>query len=143
MTPKSHIDQLIGDFFQLFTTPESGTLKLDKIYDLCIPEAVIIKNVEGKTETYNLKSFIEPREKLLNSGELINFSERETWEQTQIFGHIAQRFCVYVKAGVLNGKAFNAKGMKTFQFILTANGWKISAMAWDDESDSLKIEDKG
>lgn len=140
MTAKNQIDQLVKDFFALFTTTESRNLKLDSIYDLCVPEAVIIKNVEGLTEINSLDSFIEPREQLLNSGELIDFSEIETWEETRIFGHIAQRFCIYEKSGVLNGEPFEARGMKTFQFILTKEGWKISSLAWDDETESQKIE---
>lgn len=140
MNSKQCIDQLVKYFFDLFTTKKGITLRLDKIHELCIHEAVIIKNVDGQTEIYDLAGFIEPREKLLNSGVLTGFSEHETWEQTSIFGHIAQRFCVYEKSGKQNGEPFHGRGMKTFQFILTDGGWKISSLAWDDESESRKIE---
>ncbi|MEO9803768.1 MAG: hypothetical protein ABJF04_10995 [Reichenbachiella sp.] len=140
MPPKHAIDQLVKEFFALFTTLEGTRLNLDKIHDLCLPEAIIIKNVDGQREINNLAQFIQPREKLLNSGALTDFSEQETWEQTSIFGHIAQRFCIYEKSGKQNGEPFHGRGMKTFQFILTDGGWKISSLAWDDESESQKIE---
>lgn len=131
---------MVKEFFSLFTSSEESSLTLDKIYDLCLSEAVIIKNVCGQSEIYNLKEFVEPREELLNSGILTNFYEHETWEQTSVFGHIAQRFCVYEKSGSQNGEPFKARGMKSFQFVLIENNWKISALAWDDESNTQKIK---
>ena len=35
---------------------------------------------------------------------------------------------------------FTARGMKTLHFVLTTEGWRISAGAWDDERDGLLIE---
>lgn len=90
-------------------------------------------------EIYALETFIKPREVLLNSGELINFSEFEIKNETKIFGNIAQRFCSYKKMGELNGEYFKSFGMKTIQFIKTADGWKISSVAWDDEKENLKL----
>jgi hypothetical protein len=31
--------------------------------------------------------------------------------------------------------------MKTIQFVRTADGWRISAAAWDDERDGLSLPD--
>ena len=50
-----------------------------------------------------------------------------------MFGNIAQRWCTYEKSGRLNSVAFHATGTKTIQFIKTAAGWRISAVAWDDD----------
>jgi len=34
---------------------------------------------------------------------------------------------------VLNGEAFAARGVIFTQFVRTPAGWRMSAMAWDDE----------
>lgn len=140
MSPKQAIDQIVKEFFHLFTTKDQAKLNLDHIYTLCIPQATIIKNVNGVTEIYDLHSFITPRKKSLTDGSLTDFSEYEIQEHTKIFGHIAQRFCVYEKTGILNGEVFKRQGMKSFQFIQTKGEWKINSVIWDDENEFQKID---
>lgn len=140
MDSKIEIDRLIKDFFDLFTTKNGRKPNLDNIYEICIPQTTIIKNANGLTEIYDLKGFIAPRKKLLIDGSLTNFSEYETQERTDIFGHIAQRLCIYEKEGMLNGKAFKVQGLKTFQLIKIMGEWKISSLAWDDETENQKID---
>ena len=77
---------------------------------------------------------------MLSNGTLTDFREWELSGHTEIFGDIAQHFCSYAKAGVLLGASFTGRGMKTMQFVRTAAGWRISAVAWDDERDGLAIE---
>lgn len=136
---KDNIDKLTALFFNSFTNKEGLKPNVSGLHQLFIPKGMIIKNTGSTPEIYNLEQFIEPREKLLNEGLLIDFKEEEISERTEIFGNIAHRFSLYQKSGVLSGVAFEAKGMKTIQFIKTQDGWKISAVAWDDERDGLFI----
>jgi len=39
----------------------------------------------------------------------------------------------------MKGIAFESRGMISTQFIVTPVGWKMSAMAWDDERPGLSI----
>jgi hypothetical protein len=66
----------------------------------------------------------------------------ELAQTTEIFGNVAHRFSAYAKSGTLNGVPFEARGMISTQFILTPAGWKMSAMAWDDERPGLTIPDR-
>ena len=50
-----------------------------------------------------------------------------------LFGNIAQRWCRYRKAGVLDGVAFEAEGWKSLQCVRTPQGWRIASVAWDDQ----------
>lgn len=134
------LGKLTKKFFGAFSTAKDRPVKLDVIYDLFIPQGILIKNVGEQTEIYNLDQFIKPREKLLNSGALVEFSEREIDERTEVFGNIAQRWSIYEKSGVLDGKSFHTKGMKTIQFVKMNEKWHISAVAWDDERDGLSID---
>ncbi|HEX6551016.1 MAG TPA: hypothetical protein VF117_10120 [Gammaproteobacteria bacterium] len=85
----------------------------------------------------SLEAFIAPREALLSNGTLTDFEERETAHHTQVFGNVALRSCTYAKSGVLNGVPFDARGAKVFQFIKGLSGWRISAVAWDDEREGF------
>lgn len=141
-TTKSILDELTRIFYNLFTNKDGKKPNVEGIHQLFIPEGLIIKNSGSAPEIYTLQQFIEPRIKLLTGGSLINFSEKEVTERTEIFGNIAHRFSTYHKSGVLAGKKFETTGMKTIQFIKTTAGWKISSLAWDDEREGLTIPDK-
>ena len=49
---------------------------------------------------------------------------------------------VFIEAGLLIQNSGAAPGNST-RFILTPLGWKISAMAWDDERPGLRIPEPG
>ena len=79
---------------------------------------------------------------MVRAGELTRFHEEELSETTAIFGNVAHRFSAYAKSGTLKGVSFEARGMISTQFILTPGGWKMSAMAWDDERPGLSLPDR-
>lgn len=139
---KQQIDELVKSFFNLFSIKKGCKADLSSIYQLFIHEGLIVKCSSSTPEIYNLLQFIEPREKMFNDGYLSNFSEEELFEKTEIFGNIAHRLSLYKKSGLMNGKEFKNKGIKTMQFIKTSAGWKISSVAWDDEREEFKIDDK-
>ena len=56
-----------------------------------------------------------------------------------MFGNIAQRLSLYHKSGVSSGVAFHQRGIKTFQFVRTPQGWRIGAVAWDDQREGFTV----
>jgi hypothetical protein len=80
----------------------------------------------------DVRGFLEPRAELLFGGRLQDFAEWETESQTRIEGHIAQRWLRYRKSGRLDGRLVEGEGIKTLQFVRTARGWRIAALAWQD-----------
>jgi ribosomal-protein-serine acetyltransferase len=130
---KAELDDLMTRFLGAFANPGGSRPNIEAIYDVFIPEGMIIKNVGATPVIYTVREFVEPREKILTDGTLTEFREWETSETTEIFGSIAHRFSEYRKCGYLNGKWFEGRGMKTTQFIQTPSGWKASSLAWDDD----------
>ena len=59
--------------------------------------------------------------------------------RVEVFGDIAHWFGGYAKAGTQEGEPFTGRGMKTIQLVRTADGWRISAAAWDDEREGLTL----
>lgn len=138
---KKNIDELVKSFFDLFSVKKGDKADLSAIFQLFIPEGLIVKCSGLNPEIYNLRQFIEPREKMFNDGTLSDFKEEELSEKTEIFGNIAHRLSVYKKSGFMNGEIFENRGIKTMQFIKTPGGWKISSAAWDDEREGFEIGD--
>ena len=71
-------------------------------------------------------------------GRYLNFAQNRHYNFAST--NVAHRFSAYVKSGTSSGTSFDARGMVTTQFIKTPGGWKMSAMAWDDERPGLSID---
>ncbi len=124
------VELLTRQFFGVFTKKGLKRPRLRWLEKLCLPKALFIKCTGYKPEIFNLRTFAATRRAILEGGELAEFAEFETSGETKIAGGIAQRFSFYEKSGIRDGAAFEEKGAKTFQFVKTAAGWRISAVAW-------------
>jgi hypothetical protein len=130
---KSEIDAVTAEFFGAFDNRGGKPADVDRIRRLMLPGGVIV--VTRPTYTaYTVEEFIAPRELLLSDGRLVEFSEWETSERTDIVGDLATRTGEYQKSGLLNGEPYGGVGTKTFQFVRTPDGWRITSFAWFDHS---------
>ena len=138
---KTELDRLTAGFFQAVSFEAGQTPPYDNIHALFIESGLLVKNTSSAPEISTVTQFIAPRKASVDSGELTRFNEMELTENTEIFGNVAHRFSAYAKSGTVRGVTFEAMGMISTQFILTPAGWRISAMAWDDERPGLSIPD--
>jgi hypothetical protein len=136
---RAALAELVRTFFAAFSSGPGCAERLDALRSVFLPEAVIVRAGGSAPTVYGVDSFIAPRQALLTGGTLVDFTERELSGRTEVFGDIAAHFCSYAKSGVQDGTPFAARGMKTIQFVRTADGWRISAAAWDDERPGLEI----
>ena len=130
---KQEIDHIIHRFFSVFNNKEQSKQDWQTLYQICIPQTIIIKKTGIEETVYGLDDFIAPRRIILTDGTLTGFEEHETSEETLITGNLAQRHTRYSKSGYLNGAYFTAEGTKLLQLIRTAAGWKISSVLWEDD----------
>jgi hypothetical protein len=135
------LQALIGEFFAAVSFREGETPQYDRIRDLFVPDGLLIKNSGDVPEISGVDAFIAPRQELVDAGRLISFEEIEVAARTERFGNIAHRLSTYEKRGVQDGVAFAATGIITTQFIATPAGWRMTAMAWDDERPGLVVPD--
>jgi len=138
----AELDRLVVAFFRAVSFEEGATPPYENIHALFIEAGLLIKNTASTPEISTVHEFIAPRQAMVRSGALTRFKEVELSQTTEIFGNVAHRFSAYAKSGTLNGVPFEARGMISTQFILTPAGWKMSAMAWDDERPGLTIPDR-
>ncbi|MES2627124.1 MAG: hypothetical protein V4628_17690 [Pseudomonadota bacterium] len=134
--------RITAEFFHAVSFEVGQSPPYEHIRDIFMESGLLIKNVGTTPEISTVSEFITPRRAQVKSGALSRFHESELSGQTVIFGNVAHRFSAYQKSGTLNGTSFEARGMISTQFILTPVGWKISAMAWDDERAGLQISDE-
>lgn len=139
---KAEIDALTAAFFRAVSFNEGERPGYANLYDLFIEGGLLIKNSADAPEISTVKQFIEPRQKVVDSGELTRFEERETAESTEIFGNIAHRLSIYEKHGLSAGTVIAGRGVISMQFVATPAGWRISALAWDDERPGLAFPER-
>ena len=139
---KAEIDALTAAFFRAVSFNEGERPGYANLYDLFIEGGLLIKNSADAPEISTVQQFIEPRQRVVDSGELTRFEERETAEITEIFGNIAHRLSIYKKHGVSAGAVIAGRGVISMQFVTTPAGWRISALAWDDERPGLTIPER-
>ncbi len=135
----AELDHLTAEFFRAVSFEAGEAPPYSNIHTLFIESGLLIKNTGSTPEISTVRQFIEPRQALVRAGELSRFREVELFATTEVFGNVAQRFSAYAKSGTMNGVPFEARGMISTQFISTPAGWRISAMAWDDERPGLSI----
>ena len=136
---KQELDSLSTRFFRAVSFEPGDKPAYDDIHSLFITAGLLIKSTASTPEISTIAGFIAPRQALVDSGALTRFKEWELSEITQVFGNIAHRYSAYGKAGTQDGKAFEARGVISTQFIKTPQGWKMSAMALDDERPGLSL----
>ena len=139
---KDEIDSLTIDFFRAVSFFSGNKPAYQNLYKLFIESGQLIKNSATLPEISTVRQFIEPRQRMVDLGELTCFKEVQTAEITEIFGNVAHRFSTYEKYGINKGAEFEGRGIISIQFIMTDTGWKISSMAWDDERPGLTIPDR-
>lgn len=138
-TDVAEIQQLVRTVLAAFVSGPEASARMRALRTLFIGEAVIVRTCGDAPLVMDLDAFIRPREALLAGGRLVDFSEWELTGHTEVFGDIAHHTSTYAKAGVQDGSPFTGRGMKSVQCIRTSQGWRISALAWDDERDGLTI----
>jgi hypothetical protein len=127
------LDRLTREFFAAVSFEAGERPDYDAIRALFIPAGLLIRNTGDAPEVTTVDEFIAPRAALFESGALTAFYEGELEAVIERFGTVAHRFSTYEKRGVQKGVAFEARGAISTQFVLTPDGWRMSAMAWDDE----------
>ena len=135
----AELKRLTEAFFQAVSFVAGSKPSYEGIHGLFIDRGLLIKNVGPSAEISTVAEFIRPRQASVDAGQLTQFHEAEIAAVTEVFGNVAHRFSAYSKSGVLNGMPFSARGMVSTQFIHTPAGWKMSAMAWDDERPGLAL----
>ena len=116
----------------MFTNKSNVQPRLDLLKDNCIPEISLVNRHMLKTDFFNLTSFVKAKHRRLTDGTLMEFEEKEIFEETRIAEGIASRFTEYEKKGILYRKAFKIRGHKLFQFVKIKQSWKISSIVWED-----------
>jgi hypothetical protein len=126
-------------FFQAVSFEEGERPAYTRLHDLFIEGGKLITTSGPAPDVAGVDEFIGPRQRAVDTGELVWFQEVEIDGVTEAFGNVAHRFSRYRKVGRRSGVDFAGRGMISTQLVHTPAGWRISSMAWDDERPGLAL----
>lgn len=127
------IDALIADFYGAFDNRGGRRIAADRLMDVFLPEAMIVRVGVAVIETMTVETFIAPRARMLADGTLTDFHEWETGASTRVLRGIASRHSTYAKSGLQNGAPYADSGAKFIQLVTKQQAWRIAAIAWEDD----------
>lgn len=133
VTDEAAVTSVLGEFFSAFVSGPDAASHVGALRGVLLPDAIVVNAAGTEPVVLTVDSFIEPRIELLSRGDLVDFREWMTSARIDLFGDIAQVWCTYEKSWLAHGVPHDGRGSKTIQVVRTADGWRISAVAWYDE----------
>ena len=133
------IDYVTEDFYESLSFMDGELPDLDTVRDLFYADGLLINNSFGKPVRFTVESFIESLRVQMEQGKLLQFMQRELYSKTEIFGRIAQRVSVYEYSFSYYETDNLPRGINYIQFVQEDDNWRISSMAWNDESENNRI----
>lgn len=124
---------ILDMFFSAFVSGPRAHECGQVLREVMLPTAVVVRTCGGEPMSYTVEEFIAPRIELLTSGAVEDFREWVTDVRVDLFGDIAQAWCGYDKSWRQATEDHHGRGMKSIQLVRNGRGWRISAVAWDDE----------
>lgn len=136
------IDNLTAELYNAICFEVGGHPPVEKLKELFIPTANMIRNDGASPEVMTVNDFIKSYTDRISNGTIKSFYEGELKHITEIFGTIAHRFSAYeTKFDLANLEPFSI-GINSIQFIKIGDDWKISSIVWNNQNDTNKIPDK-
>jgi hypothetical protein len=133
----SDITVLVTRFYDSISFTAGGAPNWDVLASLFHESAVIIppaSDTGGKLSALFLPEFVAHFRPVFESMRADGFTEYELFDNTSLFGDVAQRSSGY--AITHGGKAVPFRGMNMFQLVRTDGEWSIASLVWDRVSAS-------
>lgn len=114
--------------------------RLNLLKELFIPEGLLINNNNPDTPVVmSVTAFCSVVEGAIASGNLHEFHEKEVARIIEEFGNIAHVFSTYEARFDARATEPFGIGINTIQLIRTKGVWKVSSMAWNDQTSEMLI----
>jgi hypothetical protein len=133
------IDYVTEDFYESLSFMDGEMPDLETVQSLFYSDGLLINNSFGRPIKFTAESFVEDLETKIEAGQLLQFMQRELYSKTEIFGRIAQRVSVYEYSFVYHEIDNLPRGINYIQFVQDDDIWRISSMAWNDESENYRV----
>lgn len=134
------IKKAVDDAYKAISFKPGQVVNFSAIKTYFIPNAQLLNFRNDTLEVMNIDQFVNTYKEFILSDTIKLFYEEEIKGSTDQFGRIAQRMSTY-KTYINTMDSVAERGVNSFQLIKTPQGWKVSSIIWDVESNKLRIPD--
>jgi|PlaIllAssembly_1097288.scaffolds.fasta_scaffold75486_2 hypothetical protein len=129
------VDRLYrGVCFRKGERPDTRALQ-----DVFMTGAHLLDCDEEPFSVMTVEEFIAEMDRQIAGGAVREFHEKEIAHRTDLFGRLAQRFSTYEARFDWTAKEPFAVGINSIQLIETGGTWKVISLAWNNQTDTLRI----
>jgi len=145
MSERDDIQTLIDEMYALISGPGGRVRDWERQRQLFMPGTRMIRTrIDGQgrpePEVLRLEDYGANYEQLMGGRDFFEVEIRNT---IQVFGRVAQVFSAYEAFADQARQQRLKRGVNVIQFYRFDEGWKIIAMAWDDERPGLSLDETG
>ena len=134
-----NLDAVIAEMYDSICF-ESGQRPQWQRQDVFAPGARLVRITDDGVFEFDLQSYREGIERMIDSGELSSFWEGELWRETREFGEMAHVLSAYETRRSRNGEVLN-RGINSIQLFRRDGRWWVSALLWRREGKEIHIPD--
>jgi hypothetical protein len=136
------IDETTQALYESISFREGDQPRVDRLRDLFIPEGKLINNNGDDPVVMSVDDFIQAYQDQITQGQVRSFLERELCHRTEVFGKVAHRFSTYETRFDLDADEPFSVGINTIQLVQVGGAWRVSSIAWNDQTGDRKIPDR-
>lgn len=130
---KRALDRVAAAFFRAVSFETGESPRYEALHALFLERGLLVHASGGGAQTFGVGQFIATRQAMFGTGEVSRYQVSELSEITEVFGHVAHRASAFVRSGRRQGEDFENRGMIFMQLVRLSDGWRLSAVAWDDQ----------
>ncbi|MFD2872232.1 hypothetical protein ACFS5N_07130 [Mucilaginibacter ximonensis] len=133
------IDTLTDDFYKTISFKNSVTPDVTTLHSIFHGAGLMVNNTAQEAVLYTAESFVQDIESRIALGEIAQFTQREIYSRTELFGKVAQRISVYEYSFYDYEQDRNPRGINFIQYVKIGENWNITSMVWNDENEDYQI----
>jgi len=133
------LDSLIAEMYESISFEKGERPDWKRNDELYAPGARLVRVNDSGVFEFDLPSYRENFEAMIDSGEMPSFWEGELWRRTDLFDDVAHIVSAYETRRTRAGEMMN-RGVNSIQAFRRGGRWWISAMIWRREGRDFKID---
>jgi hypothetical protein len=134
------IDTVIAEMYSSVCFEPGQRPDWSRQYEIFAPGARMVRVNDDGVFEFDVETFRENFEAMIDSGSMPSFWEGEIWRESRVFGEVAHVLSAYETRQTRDGAPVN-RGVNSIQLFQRDGRWWISAMIWRREGKNVKIGD--
>jgi hypothetical protein len=137
------LSHALKDMYDVISFPEDGEPDWERMADIFLPQARLVRVTPEGTDFFDLASFRAMATEMLDRGVYTSFFEAEVARKIDVFGSLAHVLSAYETKAHPRANACLARGINSIQLLWDGRTWRVLSLFWDEENERNRIDMAG